>query len=369
MPWTMLQQFTDATAVIALIAVFYGWIARHSATPLRQQVTLGLTFGIGAAYMMADPIIAAPGVVVDLRAVPVALAAAYLGPVGGLIAMAIAGLARTAIGGVGLPSGLIGLVLTFLAGLLWRQVAGRGLMPRFAELNILGLGASAGVFGVLALPHDIMVSVMRNFVPFLVPLNLAGVVAVGFVIDRERRLIATEDSLRHDSRRDPLTGVLNRRGFEAAVAGAVQGPHQLTKGRAILMIDIDRFKSVNDEFGHDAGDRVLIEVTARLTKTLRPDDIIARFGGDELAIYLHSPVHPTQVKTIADRLCAAVSTAPCGDGDQQIAVTISIGGTWRTAGMDLQEAKELADQALFAAKRGGRNRVEWGEASTTASAA
>ena len=99
MPWTMLQQFTDATASLALIAVFYGWIARHSATPLRQQVTLGLTFGIGAAYMMADPIIAAPGVVVDLRAVPVALAAAYLGPVGGLIAMAIAGLARTAIGG------------------------------------------------------------------------------------------------------------------------------------------------------------------------------------------------------------------------------------------------------------------------------
>jgi len=159
---------------------------------------------------------------------------------------------------------------------------------------------------------------------------------------------------------DSLTGLYNRRyltahldGLMARLAdGAAMGP-------AVLLLDIDWFKRVNDTHGHAAGDAVLRELSARVSRHLRPFDLVARYGGEEFVVVL--PETPRRVaEGVAERLRSVMAEAPMtvGDPPVELTVTISIGlavpqGTQETTATLLRRA----DEALYAAKAGGRNRI------------
>ena len=155
---------------------------------------------------------------------------------------------------------------------------------------------------------------------------------------------------------DPLTGLANRRGlFEAAARGA--GP----PCGAVLLIDIDHFKSINDTYGHDGGDAVLAGFPARLRGIMRQDDIVARWGGEEFLALLDRADVETAVG-IAARLCRAMSGSPIVLGGADVTVTASIGVSVVAEGdTRIDAALARADAALYAAKRNGRNqvRVDW----------
>jgi diguanylate cyclase (GGDEF)-like protein len=160
--------------------------------------------------------------------------------------------------------------------------------------------------------------------------------------------------------RDPLTGIFNRRYFdqhlEADFRLAVRHKEELS----ILMVDIDRFKVVNDSFGHLAGDTVLRTLSAQLGGRVRHEDILARYGGEEFVIILRR-TSPDGALRLAESLRQIVASATFAYKSTPIKVTISIGvaSMTHTGGYDSgTELLAAADGALYAAKGAGRDRVE-----------
>lgn len=124
-----------------------------------------------------------------------------------------------------------------------------------------------------------------------------------------------------------------------------------------MMIDIDHFKRVNDTFGHIAGDEVLRHVAGLLREACRSDDIVSRFGGEEFLVFLPG-VERADGASVAERIRRAVAAAPVFVDGRPIVATVSVGVGAKAQSDDLDEAIRVADEALYAAKRGGRNRVE-----------
>ncbi len=155
---------------------------------------------------------------------------------------------------------------------------------------------------------------------------------------------------------DAVTGVYNRHYLDGAVNAAVVDSRAQATPLAVLMLDIDAFKVVNDRLGHAAGDRALAAIAARLVANVRAIDTVARYGGDELAVVMPT-TDRTTARRIADRLCAAIADNifPGNDLPQ---LTVSIGvAALCTGDADGSALLARADVALYDAKRNGRNRV------------
>ncbi len=168
-------------------------------------------------------------------------------------------------------------------------------------------------------------------------------------VTRER---AYERELRTLAGTDPLTGAMNRRRFFDEAAPLFEAGIPV----AVLMLDIDHFKGINDAYGHASGDLVLREFTRRCAAALRNGDRLARFGGEEFAILLPN-VTLEPAASMAERLRAAIVGRPFGVLDTKLSVTTSIGVTRRMPGETMDAVISRADGALYEAKRSGRNRV------------
>ncbi|MDX2222431.1 MAG: diguanylate cyclase [Rhodospirillaceae bacterium] len=179
----------------------------------------------------------------------------------------------------------------------------------------------------------------------------------GVILDITERKRLEED-LRALALTDPLTGVPNRRTFEASGRREVERARRYAKPFSIIVIDIDHFKRVNDTYGHDVGDVVLKEVAKVCAAQLRGTDIFARFGGEEFIALLPE----TDLKAgmiLAERLRQAVGLQPIFSHKGPVVVTASLGlAAYLPQDKSLEDAVKRADEALYAAKRSGRNRVE-----------
>ncbi|MDD5287486.1 MAG: diguanylate cyclase [Desulfuromonadaceae bacterium] len=174
------------------------------------------------------------------------------------------------------------------------------------------------------------------------------------VLDCARRLLA-EKKLLSAAGTDPLTGLINRR--------ELMNRFMSEKGRAerhgtpfcVIIADIDHFKNVNDTFGHIAGDRILSGVADTLTSSVRTEDILGRFGGEEFLLIL--PETDLDAATVvAEKIRSAVSDLETEWEGKTISVTISMGVVKFKPGMGMDECIQPADHALYRAKTGGRNR-------------
>ncbi|MFZ3485637.1 GGDEF domain-containing protein [Sphingomonas sp. 3-13AW] len=155
--------------------------------------------------------------------------------------------------------------------------------------------------------------------------------------------------------RDPATGVANRRGFVTAFEEVQRERGSATV--ALLLIDVDHFKQINDRFGHVAGDVVVAEIARRIQQALRPSDVCGRWGGDEFIVLLHG-LAADRLETIAARLVDAVSAHPIqiGDGDL-VSVRLSVGAYCVASTDTIDRATERADAAMYRAKEEGRDRI------------
>ncbi len=190
------------------------------------------------------------------------------------------------------------------------------------------------------------------------------------VLRRKRRADTARAQLQDGLRMamiDPLTGLFNRRYAMARLSALSDAAHANGRSFAVMIADLDRFKSVNDRFGHAAGDTVLVEVSRRLAANLRTDDLLARVGGEEFLIVLPDTTMK-DAKTIADRLCAQIEARPVHlPKGEALDITVSI-GLALSEGKANQFACEIApglaakvmeeaDQALMVSKSAGRNTV------------
>ena len=154
-------------------------------------------------------------------------------------------------------------------------------------------------------------------------------------------------------RTDRLTNVLNRDSLTAQIDFRRRNSSQAVPLHfALLFIDLDRFKAVNDEYGHDEGDKVLVAIAERLQHSLRHDDSVARFGGDEFVVYLHGVTEMEVARSIADKIRHAVNKPIEGRDGQQYTVDASVGvSLYPDDGLDVETLLRVADSRMFDQKR------------------
>jgi diguanylate cyclase (GGDEF)-like protein len=169
-----------------------------------------------------------------------------------------------------------------------------------------------------------------------------------------------ESQLRHDARHDPLTGLLNRKAFGEASERSCVRATRSGDTVGMLYIDLDGFKQVNDTFGHDKGDRVLIEAGERLHDCLGEGETLARLGGDEFAVLIDS-VDGERPVELAEAILESLGR-PIRGLPNDVRVGASIGIALRSSdGIEISTLMQDADAAMYMAKRNGRSRWEINE--------
>jgi diguanylate cyclase (GGDEF)-like protein len=176
-------------------------------------------------------------------------------------------------------------------------------------------------------------------------------------------LLMNHERRANDARRlatiDPLTGVLNRRALIERVNVEFAGARRRGEPCSLLMLDIDHFKSVNDQYGHAGGDAVLVEFAQRLVDHVRPTDLVARLGGEEFCIFLSGASEEASLH-VADRLRRLIASTPMTlPNGERLSVRMSVGSATveSVAEPHWQSLLEHADRALYVAKSQGRDRV------------
>lgn len=158
---------------------------------------------------------------------------------------------------------------------------------------------------------------------------------------------------------DPLTGILNRRGFEIRASQTFADQTTLDKGLCLLMLDIDHFKKINDTYGHLFGDKVIRAIAETLKSKVRGDDSVARLGGEEFAVMLPE-TDISGARTVAEHIRQSIEGGKIRrlDTKEQIGgITISIGVAAYTNGVSVVDLLDQADKALYVSKNTGRNKT------------
>ncbi|MEW5914522.1 MAG: GGDEF domain-containing protein [Thermodesulfobacteriota bacterium] len=203
---------------------------------------------------------------------------------------------------------------------------------------------------------------LAMIISFLVPLIMASLVSYqGFSL--LLKVVESKQRLQWLSRTDELTKVYNRRYFmelaqrELALSARYQTPV------ALLLLDLDRFKPVNDSYGHAVGDEVLLASARAIVHSIRLTDIVGRFGGDEFLV-LAPNTDAAGVRELAERLRLAFTRAPLVVSAHKVSLTVSIGAVSVEDGaaLSLDQLLQIADKALYQAKQQGRNRILVGNA-------
>ncbi|MEI7832796.1 MAG: diguanylate cyclase [bacterium] len=175
------------------------------------------------------------------------------------------------------------------------------------------------------------------------------------LLEMQRELLQARDALAFEATHDPLTGILNRRAIEAALTREVSRERRNHNGLAVAICDIDRFKNINDTFGHQVGDEVLCGFTHLLGKRLRDTDCLGRFGGEEFLVLATGVKDDAATMFEALRTLIADTAITTRAGD--VNITISIGARAVLDEDDIDCILARADNALYQAKEEGRNRV------------
>jgi len=224
----------------------------------------------------------------------------------------------------------------------------------FAVVAAMFLTRAIVVFLAPANTYALYSQTLLNPVSFFIGSMAQMCLAFGLVLMLNYRLAADLQKLASS---DALTGALNRRSLEQEAARLSARCNRTKDTLAVMMIDVDHFKSINDRYGHPVGDEVLRRLAETAQKTIRSDDYFARYGGEEFCILLPSTTEK-DAWILADRLRQTYAATAMEFGGEVLRSTISIGvSDSKHAGLEFTALIAAADQAMYRAKQEGRNRV------------
>lgn len=167
----------------------------------------------------------------------------------------------------------------------------------------------------------------------------------------ESKLRRERETFRHEALHDPLTSISNRRDLEQRLLESVSDARDAARATAVLFVDVDRFKEINDEFGHDAGDAVLCDVADWLHQVVGPAGVVGRWGGDEFMILPHDPTSLEEIEELAKQILQPFDNSL----RPQRTVALSVGIAWcAESSSSARDVRSAADQALYEAKRSGK---------------
>ncbi len=173
--------------------------------------------------------------------------------------------------------------------------------------------------------------------------------------EAKEQLEITNKHLQREATHDPLTRVANRHLFEVVLQDALHQAELKKQNLALFYMDLDKFKTINDTYGHDAGDQLLLVVIARIKNILRDSDTVARIGGDEITIILENATHREQIAEIADRICKSIAKPMKIDGiDVYIFASIGI-SMYPSDATNIKKLIAAADRAMYFVKENGGN--------------
>jgi len=257
-------------------------------------------------------------------------------------------------------AGIVALYAALTASELWAERR-RALQRRWAMIVVPVLHGFVLMLpillGDLLHPDDDKFAASIWVTGFSVELVLyaVGTVFVIFILVSERAVTVHKTA----ASMDPLTGMFNRRGFAEASSRVIEREAKAGRPVTVLIFDIDHFKSINDRFGHPAGDEILKLFATVVITTLRISDLSGRIGGEEFAALL--PCSLEEGVLAAERVREAFANSGIAVEDGPVDTTVSIGVAGGPAGTELEVLLAAADTALYQAKRTGRNRVEAAE--------
>ncbi len=346
-------RFVEPLGLTVLLVYCYGFFSRSAQSPNRTSIAMGTVFGLAAVISMASPITLSDGIIADLRNLFVGVSAAFFGWPAALVTGIIAAFARLSIGGSGTQIGILAILISAGAGLTWARFVRPKVTSVWVSLPLLGAFISTHLFAGLLFPSELAIKFFTQIAPVICVLNFAGVGIFAMLIDRERALMGETNRLLLAATTDPLTRALNRRSVIDRYNCLIQ-LNAPRRGVAMVCIDVDNFKMANDTFGHLAGDKVLVEIAARIRSCLRSDDLFARMSGDEFLIVLTN-VASQEAQSITERCRKIISRAPVPFEGETINTSISVGTVWSPRMEEFAEFRDAADAALYQAKSAGRD--------------
>ncbi|MGO4733012.1 GGDEF domain-containing protein [Paenibacillus sp. 2KB_22] len=341
--------------VSGIIAKFYS--IRLPFPSLRVQLIGGLLFGIYGTVLMNYSFPLNETTIVDLRHLAIVTAAVYMGGLASVVTGLVISVLRILMFGIsssaidaGFVMTLIGLSGVYFAYASWSR------LTKIITMNLLGITL---IFIILMLNTDSMNSLMKVY-PLQMTISFVGGIFIYIIAEFINKSNEMLFLLERRASTDHLTNLSNRRQFEKSLQLELQRARDYQQKLSLLVIDIDRFKKVNDTYGHSAGDAVLKQLGQLLVEHARSADIVSRNGGEEFAILLLDCGN-RQAMATAESIRQAVEkyhfALPDGHTTR---LTISIGVAVYPDHCDDHDDNdffEQADRALYEAKNTGRNRV------------
>ncbi|MFZ2099529.1 MAG: GGDEF domain-containing protein [Oricola sp.] len=231
-------------------------------------------------------------------------------------------------------------------------------LPIWQQSLVVVLGAIAGS-DLLTLAFYSVFFSDRLTLDLLLTAIIAVLVAFPIslvVLHQTAKIARLAENLREASETDHLTHLYNRRQFMISVGDALQQSEELAGAGTVLFIDADYFKRINDTYGHGVGDEVLVNIGAVIRECVRGEDVAARIGGEEFAVFLRRADMAIALRT-AERIRSQTHRISRAMNLTDLPVTVSIGIARHHKGQGLEEVLRAADRALYAAKAKGRDQV------------
>lgn len=345
------------TGMLAIAACAYGFLLPrlHGSA---ANIALGLIFGLGASLSMLSSMQLMPGILVDSRASIVVLAGVFGGPVAALIAGGAAGVCRLLSGGLGMAAGLASIGLAVVLGVAaYFVIKSVSDAVRFHHILVVALVSPLVGLGLFLLPGEVAREI---FAETALPVSLArmfGILFLGSIMLDHQRRISAEERARQLAYIDELSGLANRRAFYSELTREWKRWERHSEHFVIVLLDIDRFKAVNDSYGHAAGDVVIQRIARVMLEESRGSDMVARTGGEEFALIMPYTTSANG-KLVAERIRARAEREVIIVENQRITVTVSLG-----VSADAENCRTMAkcligaDRALYKAKNMGRNTI------------
>lgn len=353
--------FLLATALglvtFAAIALFYHHHLWHRLPePRQEQWALGALMGSGTVLVMLQAVELAPGLYIDSRVLLMGFAGLLAGWRGAVAALVVAVSVRLLLGGQGMWIGSTTLAAAALAGLGWRLVEAR--IPCHQTWRYLMFSAvlSLSLSTIHLFPEPHRSHALSEALPWLMALNALGALLAGCMELGINRSAVRMERLRVKALTDELTGLGNRLCLTESIDRKVDEINEHGGSFALISLDLDNFRHVNDTLGHKVGDALLIEIAQRLSNSIASEDLLVRVAGDQFVVMLPSASANDVIQRAQQLL--TIARAPIQIDQYVLLMTASVGVVWSPEnGTESRQLLQNAEIAMYRSKHTGRNQI------------